>query len=350
MAGIRMDLIRLIRNGAIWAGLLAGLAVLSSSLAIAQTLDAVRARGHLVCASTDPLPGFAQQSDDGLWSGFDVDTCRAVAAAVFGRPDLVEFVPLDGNSRPAMLQTGAVDLIARNANWTMKRDTSFGTNFAVGSFYDGQGFLVPQSLGIVSAYELNDISICVLDGGEERTSLATFFFETQGLYTEILYEDREDLAVAYRAGLCEALSAPVSWLYGIKRSLAEPALHRILPERISKALTGPVVREGDDQWLDIVRWTLFAIINAEELGVTSLNTESLADSRSPAVRRLLGLEGDFGAALGLDAAWMRNVIVAVGNYGEIFDRNFGPQAGPAMLRSQNALWTQGGLLFAPPVR
>jgi general L-amino acid transport system substrate-binding protein len=315
-----------------------------------KTLEAVRARGHLICATADPLPGFAQQGADGIWSGFDVDLCRAVAAAVFGDPGKVEFRALLGDSRFALLQTGAVDLIARNSAWTMRRDTGYGASYVAASFFDGLAIMVPQSLGVVSAYELDNISVCVIDGGDDLVNLRDFFFQNQATYTEVLYEDREDLSVAYEAGLCGAVAAPASLLHAIRRSLAAPAVERILPERLSKDAFGPVVREDDDQWFNIVKWTLFSIIDAEELGVTSLNIDQMSASKTHSVRALLGIEGTFGPSLGLSADFIKNVIHAVGNYAEIFERNFGAPTGVEMPRGQNALWTKGGLLFAPPIR
>lgn len=330
--------------------LVAPLAMAQSERAPAgPTLAKIRERGHLICATSDPLPGFAQLSSENRWSGFDVDFCRAVAVAVFGDPSKMEFVALTGDSRFAQLQTGDIDLIARNASWTMRRDTGYGASYVAASFYDGQGFMVPASLGIVSAYQLNNVTVCVLDEGDELASLREFFFQEQMTNEEVLYEDREDLSVAYQAGLCNVVSAPASWLNAIRRGLADPAAHRILPERISKSVLGPVVREGDDQWFNIVKWTLFALINAEEAGVTSLNIQSLTAAKTHRIRRLLGLEGSFGPALGLDPDFIANVISAVGNYGEIFDRAFGPNTGAAVARGQNALWVNGGLLFAPSV-
>ncbi|WP_404404262.1 amino acid ABC transporter substrate-binding protein [Pelagibacterium halotolerans] len=313
-----------------------------------STLETVRTRGYLICATSQPMAGFAQVSSEGLWSGFDVDICRGVAAAVFGDPSRVEFRPLSGTSRFAHLALGEVDLLARNAPWTMMRDTAYGASYVATSFYDGQAFMVPDSLGVVSAYELDDVTVCVASGGEALARVNEFFFDIQGSFDEILYEDREDLAVAYRSGQCDAISASASWLHGIRRTLPEPGTHRILPERLSKEPYGPVVRSNDKQWLAIVRWALFATINAEELGVTSVNIESMLSARSPAVRSLLGLEGDLGTPLGLSQTWMRDVIRAVGNYGEIYARHFGPDTGTPLLRGQNALWTNGGLMFAPP--
>jgi general L-amino acid transport system substrate-binding protein len=315
-----------------------------------KTLQAVRDRGHLICATTDPLPGFATRNDQGIWSGFDVDLCRAVAAAVFGDPSKVEFRALLGDSRFALLQTGAVDLMARNSAWTMRRDTGYQASYVAASFFDGLAIMVPSSLGVVSAYELDDISVCVIDGGDDLVNLRDFFFQNQATYTEVLYEDREDLAVAYEAGLCGAVAGPASLLHAIRRSLPEPALQRILPERLSKDAFGPVVREDDDQWFNIVKWTLFALIDAEEIGVTSLNIDQMSASKTHIVRALLGQEGSFGPSIGLKPDFVKNVIHAVGNYSEMFDRNFGSQTGVEMLRGQNALWTKGGLLFAPPIR
>lgn len=341
---------------AVLKGIIFGMAMLFATPGWTQelaapgaTLAAVQARGYVTCATSDPLPGFAQAGPDGLWSGFDVDFCRAVAVAIFGDPTKMEFVPLSGDTRFAQLQTGAVELIARNGPWTMRRDSSYGASYVATSFFDGQAFMVPQALGAVSAYELDDVRVCVLDGPEELAAIQEFFFATQASYAEIVYEDREDLAVAYQSGLCNAVSAPASWLNAIRKSLPEPATHRILPERISKGGFGPVVRSGDDQWFKIVQWTLFALIDAEEAGVTRDNIGSLSAAKTHRIRRLLGLEGSYGPGIGLTPKFMGNVIRQVGNYGEIFDRNFGPETGAAVVRGQNALWSNGGLLYAPPI-
>jgi general L-amino acid transport system substrate-binding protein len=327
-----------------------GVALAQATIAPAgPTLSAIRERGHLICAGTDPLPGFAQTGTDGRWTGFDVDFCRAVAVAIFNDASKMEFVPLTGDSRFALLQTGSIDLVARNAPWTMRRDTGYGATYVATSYFDGQAIMVPQSLGAVSAYQLDDVKICIVDEPEGLANIREFFFGTQAAYTELLYEDREDLTVAYRSGLCNAVSATASWLNAMRRELPEPATHRILPERIGKGAFGPVVRTGDDQWFNIVQWTLFALIDAEEAGITSRNIESLSAAKTHRIRRLLGLEGSFGPTIGLDSKFIANVIRAVGNYGEIFDRNFGPATGAAVVRGQNALWTNGGLLYAPPV-
>ncbi len=316
----------------------------------AQTLEQVRERGFLTCAASNSLPGFSQQSEDGVWTGFDVDICRAIAAATLGDANQVEFLLLPGESRFASLQTGAVDVVVRSASWTLSRDARFDTRYVATSYFDGQSFLVRQDLGQVSAFQLTDLSVCVADRDDDLANMRAFFFNNQAVYRELIYEDRQDLTVAYQAGLCDAISAPASFLQAVRRALPDPGMHRIMPELISKAPYGPTVRNGDDQWANIVRWTLFTLITAEESGVTSTNLESMLSSRTPAIRRLLGQEQDFGEALGLDKEWMLNVIRSVGNYREIFERHFGPQTGAAMVRGPNALWSRGGLLYAPPVR
>jgi len=335
---------------AVAATLLMSFPALAQAIAPAgPTLAAVRARGHLVCAGTDPLPGFAQLNADGRWVGFDVDLCRAVATAVFGDPSALEFRPLPGNARFADLQLGEVDLVARDAPWTAKRDTRYGATYVAPTFYDGQAFMVPDSLGVVSAYQLDNLRVCVLDDGDELTDLREFAFVTQANFTEVLYEAREDLAVAYQQGLCEVVSAPASWLNAIRRGLPDPRTQRILPERISKSVFGPVVRADDEQWRNIVEWTVFALINAEEAGVTSLNIESLSAAKTHRIRRLLGLEGSFGPAIGLQPDFMKKIVSAVGNYGQMFERNFGAGTGAGVSRGQNALWLNGGLIYAPNI-
>jgi len=325
-------------------------APIQAQTTVSPTLQAVRDRGFLICGATNPLAGFSQQDADGRWVGFDVDLCRGIAAAIFGDPNLMEFRSLRGEARYAPLQTGAVDVLTRTGPWTARRDTIYDTSYVGTAFFDGQSFMVPNSLGVVSAFELDNIKVCVLDGGEEINRVQEFFFANQASYTEVPYEDATDLSVAYQAGICHAISASGRQLQAIRRALPDPSSHRILPERISKELLGPVVREGDDLWFDIVSWTLSAIIDAEEVGITSANIESLTAARTPVVRRILGLDSDFGKALGLKPTFMSDVIHAIGNYGELYDRHFGPQTGAALLRGQNALWSNGGLLYAPPVR
>ena len=312
------------------------------------TLAAVRARGHLVCASADPIAGFAQLNAESRWVGFDVDICRALATAVFGNPDALEFRALSGTARFADLQTGQVDVVVRDAPWTLGRDTRYGATYAASIYYDGQAFMVPEALNVVSAYQLDNLRVCVLEG-DQLQRLQEFAFSIQANLTEVVYEDREDLSVAYQQGLCDAVSASGSWLNALRRSAPDPSTQRILPERITKSVFGPVVRSDDTQWLKIVQWTLFALINAEEAGVTSLNIESLSAAKTHRIRRLLGLEGTFGPAIGLQPDFMKKVIAAVGNYGQIFDRNFGAGTGAGVSRGQNALWLNGGLIYAPNI-
>lgn len=322
----------------------------AQSQPLVQTLETVRERGFLICAASSSLAGFSQKNEEGVWTGFDVDICRAIAAATLGDPNLVEFRMLPGEGRFAQLQSGEIDVLSRNASWTMARDTRFETRYLTTSFFDGQSFMVGQDKGIVSAFELTDISVCVANSSDDLANMRKFFFTNQAEYTELIYEDFQDLIVAYSRGLCDAITGPASFLQSVRRSLPDPGKHRILPEYISKAPFGPTVRYGDEQWANIVRWTIFTLINAEELGVNSLNLESMLSSRTPAIRRLLGLENDFGSNLGLEPDWMQQVIRAVGNYRELFERHFGSKTGAAMLRGPNALWSQGGLIYAPPVR
>ncbi len=316
----------------------------------AATLDDVRERGYLICGTNQSISGFSVRGEDGLWSGFDVDICRAISAAIFLDPNKVEFRPLFGSARFSALQTGEIDVMVRNGAWTMGRDISYGVRYVATSFFDGQSFLVKQSLGVVSAYELNNISVCLLKGSDDQKNLHEFFFRNQIEYREILYEDRADFALAFKYGLCDALSAPVSYLYSILRDLPDAAQYRILPERISKRPLGPVVRDGDDEWFNIIRWVLFTLINAEELGASSINVNSLKEVKTPAIRRLLGLEGDFGKYLRLEKEWVQKLLSSVGNYGEIYERNFGPQNGISLPRGPNALYKHGGLFYAPPIR
>ena len=269
----------------------------------AQTLDAIRDRGHVICGATDPSPGFAQQSEDGLWSGFDVDFCRAVAAAVFNDPRRVVFKSYSGTTRLAPLQVGEVDLLSRNGTWTIRRDSSYNVNFVGVSFFDGQAFMLPQNKDVVSAFELDNVRVCVLTESEQVANVRDFFFQIQATYQEIIYEDRQDLIVAYKAQICDVVSAPSSWLFAMRKQLDDSAMHRILPERISKDPMGPVVREGDAEWFEIVRWTLYVLIAAEELGVNSVNIGSMGEVRTGPIRRFMGLRADFGAPVG--PGWLR---------------------------------------------
>lgn len=333
------------------AGSLAAVA-LCASLACAQsrTLDIVKTRGHLICGVNTGLAGFAAPDDRGNWVGLDVDFCRAVAAAIFHDGTKVRFVPLNAKERFTALQSGEVDILSRNTTWTMSRDTSLGLNFAGILYFDGQAFMVRRALGLKSATELSGASICVQSGTTNELNLADFF-ETRGLsYRPVVYERLIQVLGAYSTGRCDAFTADTSQLIAERTRLPDPDAHEMLPDRVSKEPLGPAVRQGDAVWSNIVRWTLFALINAEELGVTQSNIDAERTSPNPEIRRLLGTEGDYGKAIGLDADWAVSVLRAVGNYGESFERNLGQGSPLKIARGRNALWTDGGLMYAPPVR
>ena len=333
--------------------LLACLLFLLSSLSFAgaATLDEVKSRGKLLCGVNPGLQGFATPTTEGQWTGFDVDFCKAVAAAALGDASLVAFVPLDAAERFDKLKAGAVDVLARNITWTMERETKLGLRFAGVSYHDGQGFIVKKLLGVTSALQLSGASICFLSGTTTQANVEDFFREKEMTFTPVMFGKIDELVKAFDEGKCDTYTADLSQLYAVRLKLANPDDSVVLADVISKEPLGPAVRQGDEQWLNIVRWTLFALINAEELGVTSAGVEALAaDSKSPPVRRLLGTEGSFGVDLGLDPAWAVRAIKATGNYGEIFNRNLGKDSPLAIERGINALWNGGGLLYAPPVR
>jgi general L-amino acid transport system substrate-binding protein len=319
--------------------------------AMAGTLDDIKARGKLLCGVNPGLQGFAAQGADGKWAGFDVDFCRAVAAAVLGNGEAVEFVPLNAQERFDKLKSGAVDVLARNTTWTMERESKLGLRFAGVSYHDGQGFIVKKLLGVTTAVNLGGAAICFLSGTTTQANVEDFFREKEMSFTPVMFDKIGDLVKAFDESKCDTYTADSSQLYAVRLKLANPDDSVVLPEVISKEPLGPAVRQGDDQWFSIVRWTLFALINAEELEVTAAGVDDLkATSKKPPVRRLLGVEGTFGADLGLDADWAARAIKAAGNYGEIFARNLGKESPLAIERGINALWNAGGLLYAPPVR
>ena len=328
-----------------------GLALLLAGGAYAgATLDAVKEKGFVQCGVNTGLPGFSNADDSGNWTGLDVDLCRAVAAAVLGEASKTRFTPLTAKERLTALQSGEIDLLSRNTTWTLTRDSALGLHFAGVSYYDGQGFLINKSLGVKSAEELNGASICVLAGTTTELNVADYF-RTNGMEYRPVVFDTGDLTIkAFEAGRCDVLTSDQSQLYGLRIKLAKPGEAVVLPEVISKEPLGPVVRQGDDNWFNIVRWTLFALVNAEELGVTSANVDEMKSSANPGVRRLLGVEGDKGKDLGLSNDWVYAIIKQVGNYGEVFERNVGAQTPLKIERGLNALWNQGGLQYAPPVR
>jgi general L-amino acid transport system substrate-binding protein len=336
------------------AGLLASLVfcgqLASQAAAQSSTLETVRARGQLQCGVNTGLAGFSAPDDRGTWKGLDVDMCRAVSAAIFKDADKIKFVPLTAKERFTALQSGEIDLLARNTTWTMSRDTASGLTFTGINYYDGQGFMVKKSLDVVSAKELSGASICVQTGTTTELNLADYFRSNKIEYDPVVFEKLPEVLAAYNAGRCDAFTTDVSQLYSIRLTLGNASDHIVLPEIISKEPLGPVVRQGDPQWANIVRWALFAMINAEELGVTQGNVDELKNSKNPAIRRLLGVEGEFGTGIGLDNDWAYQIVKLVGNYGESFDRNVGAGSPLGIARGQNALWNDGGLQYAPPIR
>jgi len=317
----------------------------------AGTLADVKARGKLLCGVNPGLQGFAAKAADGRWSGFDVDFCRAVAAAVLGDSEAVEYVPVNAQERFDKLKAGAIDLLARNTTWTMERETRLGLRFAGVSYHDGQGFIVKKLLGVTSALNLSGAAICFLSGTTTQANVEDFFREKEMSFTPVTFDRLDDLVKAFDESKCDTYTADLSQLYAVRLRLANPDDSLVLSDVISKEPLGPAVRQGDEQWFNIVRWTLFALINAEEMEVAAAGVDDLeAKSKKPDVRRLLGGEGSFGADLGLDAEWAARAIKAVGNYGEIFNRNLGKGTPLAIERGINAQWNAGGLLYAPPVR
>jgi len=321
-----------------------------STAASAATLDDVKAKGFVQCGSNTGLAGFGNPDDAGNWTGFDVDTCRAIAAAIFDDPEAVRFTPLSAKDRFTALQSGEVDLLARNTTWTMSRDTELGLNFAPTTYYDGQGFMVRTDLGVTSAMELGGASVCTQTGTTTELNLADFFRRNNLEYEVVAFAGQDESVQAYDQGRCDVFTTDASGLYSVRLDLANPDDHIVLPEIISKEPLAPVVRHGDDQWFDIVKWTVYAMIYAEELGVTSANVQEMMSSENPEIRRLLGVEGSFGPAIGLTADWAVRIVTHVGNYGESFERNLGADTPLAIERGLNALWTDGGLQYAIPIR
>ena len=335
---------------AVGAALVIG-AITSASATAATTLENIKKKGHVQCGVTTGLPGFSQPDEKGNWTGLDVDTCRAVAAAVFGDAKAVEFTPLTAKERFTALQSGEIDVLSRNTTWTLTRDASLGLNFTGVNYYDGQGFLVNKKLGVSSAKELDGATVCIQAGTTTELNLSDYFRANGMKYTPITYDTSDESAKSVEAGRCDVLTSDQSQLYAQRIKLANPDEYVVLPEVISKEPLGPVVRQGDEEWFDIVRWTLFAMLNAEELGVTSANVEETAKTtKNPDVARLLGAEGEFGKDLKLPKDWAVQIVKQVGNYGESFDRNVGAGSELKIERGLNALWNKGGLQYAPPVR
>jgi len=331
----------------------AGVAVVagfSVSAASAATLDDVKAKGFVQCGVSTGLAGFSAPNDAGDWTGIDVDLCRGIAAAVFGDASAVKFSPLSAKERFTALQSGEIDVLSRNTTWTMSRDTQLGLNFAGVNYYDGQGFMVRKGLNLNSALQLSGSSVCVQTGTTTELNLTDYFKANNMTYNPVVFEKLEEVNAAYDANRCDVYTTDQSGLYAIRLGLSAPDEHVVLPEVISKEPLGPVVRQGDDQWFSVVKWVHFAMINAEEMGITSANVDEMTSSTDPNVMRLLGKEGTFGETLGLGNDWAYNVIKLVGNYGEVFEANVGESTPLGIARGQNALWSKGGLQYAPPVR
>ncbi len=316
----------------------------------AGTLDDVRSRGMLVCGANGQLPGFGLPDAQGNWTGFDVDYCRAYAATIFNDPSKVKFVALTAKDRFTALQSGDVDVLARNTTWTSSRETQLGLHATGPNYYDGQGFIVRKALKVNSALELSDASVCVQQGTTTELNLADYFRANRMKLKSVTFAQLDEALKAYDTGRCDAFTTDVSQLYSVRLKLAKPDDHVVLPEIISKEPLSPFVRQGDDQWFNIVRWVHYAMLNAEELNINKGNVDEQLKSDNPEIKRLLGGEQNFGEQFGLTKDWAYRIIKLVGNYGEVFDRNLGVNSQLKITRGLNALWTKGGIQYGPPVR
>jgi general L-amino acid transport system substrate-binding protein len=323
--------------------------LLGAGAAQAGTLDEVKARGMLICGANPSLAGFGQPDSQGAYKGFDVDACRAIAAAIFNDPAKVKYLPINAKDRPTILASGQIDVLIRNTTWTLSRESG-GMFFTGVNYYDGQGFMVRKKLGVDSALKLDGASICVQQGTTTELNVADFFRAHNIKFEPVVFSTDDETVKAYDSGRCDAYTTDASGLYAERLKLAVPDDHVVLPEIISKEPLGPAVRKEDVQWFQIVQWTHYAMLTAEELGVTQANVDEKLKSDDPSVRRLLGVEGEFGAGLGLTNDWAYRIVKAVGNYGESFERNLGMGSPIKIRRGLNALWTQGGLQYAPPIR
>jgi len=340
------------------SGLIAGaaLAVVIAAAAITyerydtQTLKRTVKRGELLCGVSTGLPGFSMPDAKGNWSGFDVDICRAIAAAIFNDPGKVKFVPLDANERFTELQKRKIDVLSRNSTWSMSRETNYALNFAAVSYYDGQGFMLRKSRNIDSGLELNGSKVCVQESTTTQLNLSDYFRANNIKYQEMKFGRADDVVKAYESDRCDVFTADVSQLYSQRIRLSKPDDHVILADVISKEPLAPVVRQKDDDWLLIVKWTVYAMLNAEELGITSKNIDEALKSSKPEVMRLVGTEGSYGEQLGLAKDWAARIIRHVGNYGEVYDRNLGTGSKLGIPRGMNQLWSAGGIQYAPPIR
>ena len=329
----------------------ATLAGVATTAYAGKELDAIKARGQLLCGVSTGVAGFAAADSQGKWTGIDVDVCRAVAAAIFGDADKVKFIPTTAQQRFTALQSGEVDLLVRTTTYTLTRDTALGFDFTGINYYDGQGFMVNKKLGVKSAKELNGATVCVQPGTTTELNLADYFRANKMTFKPVVIEKIEETRAAFFAGRCDVFTTDASGLYATRAANApNPDDYIILPEIISKEPLGPVVRHGDNQFADIVRWAQFAMIEAEEYGITSKNVDEMMKSDNPVIKRILGVTPGMGKALGVDEKWVYNIVKQVGNYGESFDRNVGMGSPLKIARGQNELWTKGGLQYAPPIR
>jgi general L-amino acid transport system substrate-binding protein len=339
-------------------GLLIGCVIAAAVTAVAityirydtKTLKRTVRRDAVYCGVNTGLPGFSVQDAKGEWSGFDVDFCRALASAIFDDPKKVKFVPLNAKERFIELDKRKVDVLARNSTWTMSRELEYGLHFAAVSYYDGQGFMIPRAREYTTALELADSKVCVQSNTTTELNLADYFRANNMPFEEKKYGSIDAVLNAYATGECNTLTSDVSQLYALRLKLPKPGDHVILPDVISKEPLAPVVRQKDDDWLLLVKWTLFAMINAEELGINSQNLAQAMKSKKPAVRRFMGLEGNYGPELGLTKDWAVRIIRHVGNYGEVYERNVGTGSKLGIPRGLNQLWNEGGILYAPPIR
>ena len=327
------------------------IAGLSAGSVVAGTLDDVKARGTLNCGVSTGVVGFAAPDANGKWEGFDVSVCRAVAVAVLGDADAVQFVPTTGKTRFTALASGEIDMLARNTTWTFSRDVDLKFEFVGVNYYDGQGFMVPKALGVSSAKDLDGATVCIQTGTTTELNLADYFRANNISYEPVPIETNAEAQQQYLAGACDVYTTDASALAATRSTFENAGDHTLLPEIISKEPLGPLVRHGDSEWGDVVRWSLNAMISAEELGVTSANAAELSmGTNNPEVARLLGAEGNLGAMLGLEADWAKNIIMSQGNYGEVFENNIGESTAIGLARGLNAQWTNGGLLYSPPFR
>ncbi|WP_413701659.1 amino acid ABC transporter substrate-binding protein [Psychromonas sp. KJ10-10] len=320
------------------------------SISSADTLEDVMKKGALNCGVSTGIPGFSATDSEGVWKGLDVDLCRSIASAVFGDAEKVKYIPLTAKERFTALQSGEVDVLSRTTTWTATRDTSLGLNFAGVNYYDGQGFLVSKSLGVTSAKELDGATFCIQAGTTSELNLTDYFKANNMEYKGVTYDTSGQTIDGFKKGRCDAVTSDASQLYGLRQKMDDPSSSVVLPEIISKEPLGPVVRQGDDVWFNIVKWTMFATLEAEELGITKANVDDMMKSENPSVKRLLGTSGTAGENLGLKSDWAYQIVKNVGNYGDSFDMHVGKDSPLAIDRGLNNLWNKGGLMYSMPIR